>query len=67
MTDTAISSFAADRSAPRAPTLWQRVRQGLANWLAEVSAVPQADPLAQFSTREWADLPVHHPASDAED
>lgn len=42
-------------------------RLGMLTWLkrkvAEWAATeePEADPTARFSTREWADLPVHHP------
>ncbi|CAN7725228.1 hypothetical protein [Mesorhizobium sp. LjNodule214] len=27
-------------------------------------AVPEIDPTAHFTNREWADLPSYHPASD---
>ena len=37
-----------------------RVR-GLVDRLTEA---PEVDPTSQFTTREWADLPVYHPQCD---
>jgi hypothetical protein len=33
-------------------------------WFAAWVAIeePEADPTASFSSREWADLPTHHPS-----
>lgn len=37
----------------------------LRQWLLELlDAGPSPDPLGSFSTRELADLPTHHPATD---
>lgn len=42
--------------------VWKRV----VNWIVKNCASDEEyiDPAAQFSIREWADLPMHHPASD---
>jgi hypothetical protein len=43
-----------------------RLRPWFAGFIAQVFARDNApaDPTANFTTREWADLPTHHPASD---
>ncbi|WP_423068508.1 hypothetical protein [Devosia sp. CN2-171] len=48
------------------PSLLSRARRWLADWLAEICASDEApaDPTAQFTSRDWADLPTHHPEVD---
>ena len=61
MTDAAIGVVVREGVAKR-PGLLARLKQWLAAWLA--ADQPEADPTAGFSTREWADLPVHHPSEE---
>lgn len=53
-----IAPFAAER-----PSLLSRVRKWVADWIVELFASDEdhVDPTAQFTSREWADLPTYHP------
>ena len=54
MTDTVL--------AARRPGLFARLFVRLRNWLAEEVYVDGAP--REFSRRDWADLPIHHPIRD---
>jgi hypothetical protein len=43
-----------------------RVWKWVADWIVKTCAGDEAaiDPTAQFTSREWADLPTHHPDLD---
>lgn len=61
MTDAAIG-VVVRKGVAKQPGLLARLKQWFADWLA--AHEPEADTTAGFSTREWADLPAHHPATD---
>jgi hypothetical protein len=48
------------------PGILARIGTWLAALVADMCATDETsdDPTASFSSREWADLPTHHPASD---
>jgi hypothetical protein len=59
--DTRIASLAGER-----PNLLSRVRKWVADWIVKICASDEdpADPTAQFTPHERADLPTHHPDLD---
>lgn len=61
MTDVALHADVIRDEATKRLGLLARVKRGLADWSAELCAEPEVDPTAQFSSREWADLPTYHP------
>ena len=56
MTDLALTA--------RQPSVFAKLLRRLIDWLNEPVA---SDMAPQFSPREWADLPVHHPIRDGRD
>ena len=61
MIDAALDVVVHEAVARRAGWL-ARLAQWFASWVA--TDEPGADPTASFSSREWADLPTHHPADE---
>jgi hypothetical protein len=64
MHDAALDADMVRVEATKQRGLLAAVKQRLAEWVAELCAAPEVDPTAQFSGRDWADLPTYHPSED---
>ena len=59
MIDTVLDGRAERARVAKRLGMLTWLKRRLAEWAA--TEEPEADPTVRFSSREWADLPVHHP------